>query len=283
MKINLPKLGNIEVVSVAGRKTSVHVPSYGAAFDLGTCSNEIANNAHHVFLTHGHLDHSAGVLEHFSARDLNGQNSTYYIPNSRKHVLNGLFETAMDLNGSNEEQGVVPKIYGAEAFMPVKLTNTVSIVPFPTEHRVDSCGYYSTRTKTVLKREFVGLSQKEIVATKSSGKEITETVSCVEFLYSGDTTMNGLLRHSAVLVSADYVAVECTYLGDSDSPETARNRGHIHLDELAEKAEELFEKTHTVVLMHFSAKYNRSRILQEVERKFPSSIAKKVVCVTDSH
>jgi len=283
MKIYLPKLGDIEIISVAGRKTTIFVPSYGAAFDLGACTDEIVNKARHVFLSHGHLDHSAGVVEHYSTRELQNQTADYYIPADTKHLLSNLFKAALELNGDNGDTSFKSKVYGALNYMPVKLSNTLSITPFNTTHRISSCGYFSTRSKTVLRKEFVGLAQKEIMAAKEKGESISEIVSGAEFFYSGDTTMEGLLNNKPVLMEADYAVVECTYLSEEGASQKAKQNGHISLINLAAEAEELFEKTHTVILMHFSAKYKATDIYQEVTRKYPSSIAKKTICVTDAH
>ena len=53
--------------SMAGEETFIALPEFSVAFDVGRAPREVVH-AEHVFLTHGHIDHSAGIAYYFSQR-----------------------------------------------------------------------------------------------------------------------------------------------------------------------------------------------------------------------
>ena len=57
--------------SVAGEESVILVPELDVAFDIGKCPRE-ALRMNHVCLSHGHMDHAAGVAYYFSQRDFQG-------------------------------------------------------------------------------------------------------------------------------------------------------------------------------------------------------------------
>ena len=57
--------------SVAGEESVVLAPELDVCFDIGKCPRE-ALVPNHVLLTHGHADHSVGLLYYFAQRDFQG-------------------------------------------------------------------------------------------------------------------------------------------------------------------------------------------------------------------
>lgn len=57
--------------SVAGEESVVCVPELDVVFDIGRAPRECLS-INHVLLTHGHMDHSAGIGYYFSQRDFQG-------------------------------------------------------------------------------------------------------------------------------------------------------------------------------------------------------------------
>jgi len=63
------EVGGIRVVgfSLGGEETVVGVPEYSTCFDIGRAPREIIS-IDNVCLSHGHMDHAAGIAYYFSQR-----------------------------------------------------------------------------------------------------------------------------------------------------------------------------------------------------------------------
>ncbi|MHC4373527.1 MAG: MBL fold metallo-hydrolase, partial [Planctomycetota bacterium] len=60
--------------SVAGEETVIGMPQLDVCFDIGKAPDQlIALN--HVLLTHGHMDHAAGIAYYLSHRKFNGMSA----------------------------------------------------------------------------------------------------------------------------------------------------------------------------------------------------------------
>jgi ribonuclease Z len=57
--------------SVAGEESVILAPELDVVFDIGKCPRE-ALRVNHVLLSHGHMDHAAGIAYYFSQRDFQG-------------------------------------------------------------------------------------------------------------------------------------------------------------------------------------------------------------------
>lgn len=83
------------------------------------------------------------------------------------------------------------------------------------------------------------------------GIDIYDYIKVPIFAYTGDTTIDGLLRNKMFL-RAEVLVTECTYL--NDVTETIANRhGHIHVNELRRIQDKI---SGTLVLCHFSPRYD---------------------------
>ena len=73
---NLAKItiGDLDIIgySVAGEETVVAMPQLDVCFDIGKAPDQIIP-INHVLLTHGHIDHSAGIAYYLSHRNFCGQ------------------------------------------------------------------------------------------------------------------------------------------------------------------------------------------------------------------
>jgi len=68
------KIDELEIIgySVAAEETVVAMPQLDVCFDIGKAPNQIVpiNN---ILLTHGHMDHAAGIAYYLSHRNFCGQ------------------------------------------------------------------------------------------------------------------------------------------------------------------------------------------------------------------
>ncbi|MCJ7543023.1 MAG: MBL fold metallo-hydrolase [Phycisphaerae bacterium] len=78
MKIRPYELSEVRVgeftlagYSVAGEEAVIVAPELDCVFDIGRCPRE-ALVVNHLLLTHGHMDHVAGLPYYFAQRDFQG-------------------------------------------------------------------------------------------------------------------------------------------------------------------------------------------------------------------
>ena len=67
-------IGDLDIIgySVAGEETVVGMPQLDVCFDVGRAPDQIIS-INHVLLTHGHMDHAAGIAYYLSHRKFSGQ------------------------------------------------------------------------------------------------------------------------------------------------------------------------------------------------------------------
>jgi ribonuclease Z len=102
---------------------------------------------------------------------------------------------------------------------------------------------------------------KDIGALKKSGVKVTDAKEIALFAYTGDTTIEGVLKHPLFL-DAEVLVTECTYIDDEVDEKTCKERGHIHLREIFEHRTEFKGQ---LVLCHFSPRFSKDEIREAVD------------------
>jgi ribonuclease Z len=69
--------------------------------------------------------------------------------------------------------------------------------------------------------------------------------------------------------------LEATFLDDLVSVRRARETGHVHLDELIERADLL--QNEAIVLTHFSMRYSPAEVREILARRLPASLRDRVI------
>ena len=105
----------------------------------------------------------------------------------------------------------------------------------------------------------------------------------LSFILPGDTLIDVFLQPPTPdLLRVKLLVMECTYLDQSprkDMIKLARDRGHIHLRDIAKNAH-IFSDVGSILLMHFSAKYTADFVHQQVSNNIGSLLKDKVICAT---
>ena len=91
--------------------------------------------------------------------------------------------------------------------------------------------------------------------------------------FTGDAVIDVVDREPRVR-EANLLIMEVTFLGDDVSPQKARARGHIHLEDVVARAE-LFRNTH-ILFTHFSARYSATQVHEILAAKLPDSMKGRV-------
>lgn len=260
----------LQGVSIAGVETCIEVPSFGLLLDIGVCSSSAPNQSR-ALVSHGHLDHIGAIALHAARRSMRKMGeSTYVVPRVVAPLVEALFNAAGDLDGQIIPRRIVPLEPG-ETF---ELDARRYVRPFETFHRVPSQGYTVWERRHRLRKEFVGKASSELAALRRKDVVIDEPYEVALLSFTGDTRVE-VLERVPELHHTETLLIESTFLDDHVTPAEAREWGHIHLNELLDRADLLTAKR--VVLHHFSARHARKDAQRIITERVPEELAERVV------
>jgi ribonuclease Z len=144
---------------------------------------------------------------------------------------------------------------------------------FRSPHRIDCVGYTLFKRVRKLRPDLVGLPPEVIGRRARAGEDVHEHIQRAEICFPGDTTIDVLDQEPSVR-RARVLLLECTFMEPKVSVRKARAGGHVHLDEISERAD-LFENE-VILLTHFSRRYRSHEIEQAVNAKFPEKLRSRV-------
>ena len=223
MKVRPYQLSQIKVdgltllgYSVAGEESVVIVPELDVVFDIGKCPRE-ALRINHVLLSHGHMDHAAGVAYYFSQRDFQGiADGVVLVSKALVEPLERLMEAVAGVEGHPSPHKFVGMGHGDD----YEIRRGLVARAFSTHHLGSSLGFAVIEVRHKLKEEFVGLTGPELVALKARGVQITRRVELPLVAYLGDTAKANYSELPYVR-EAKVLLVECTFF-DADHLSRAR-------------------------------------------------------------
>lgn len=249
-------------LSLSGIRTAISMPELSLSFDVAQGFPYLLN-LKHFFITHGHLDHAAGIPYIISQKAMTSQEGAkFYMPKSMVEPM----EQIMKIWGQIEGHEYRHNFVGIEADDEIFLNPQTYVKVFPTTHRVDSFGYTVFEIHKKLKAEFQGLSEKEIVDLRRQGKEVNEAVHTPVVSFTGDTQIEFLdsrpwVRKSKILL------MESTYIDERKSIESARQWGHTHLDEIIPRLKDI--ESEKIVFIHLSSRYSDTEIQRIIKSRIP--------------
>jgi len=266
----------IEAFSVAGFQTCIELPQLSLAFDIGFCPRSAVKRST-VLISHTHMDHVAAIAHHAATRGMLGMPvPTYVIPRHNREAIDALFDAYAKLDACEHERKVLAVSPGDS----IPIARDLDARPFHSPHRVPCNGYALWRRFTKLKPELAGRPAEEIGRLRREGHEVSVATEAPEIAYTGDTKIE-VVENEAVVRQARLLIMEVTFVGDDVDIEGARSRGHIHLDEVARRAD-LFENE-AILFLHFSARYSSDDILRALDRKLPAKLRERVTPLLAGH
>jgi len=255
----------VDFTSIGGVESCYILPDYKIAFETGRCPFELVDIPS-VFLSHGHLDHSAGISYYFSQRSLkNLPGGRIYTPRSITAKLRKISKLWQKIEGFKYKPDIFPLKPGGK----IKVQKGVYVKAIRANHRVDALGYLLIKVTKKLKPEFIKLDGREIEKRKKAGEDIFYVEEVPIFAYSGDTTIEFFTENEEVQ-KARVLFMETTYIDEKRTIERARRWGHTHLDELLENSHLI--KNEKIVLVHLSRRYYGKQIQEILERRIPDHL-----------
>ena len=271
MKLQLDGIA-IEIISLAGFYTCVQFPGYKIAIDLGVAPRSSFNKSH-VFFTHAHGDHIAGVVRHCSSRDMLGlEPPTYYI--GQEDVAN--FYEFMDSARKLCRTKMACDVQAVQPGDHFQIRPDLRVTSYRSIHRVPCQGYVISNTRKKLREEFLGADPQTIRQARENGVAIDRDVEIPLVSYTGDTIIDVFEREQQ-LQNVRVLITELTFCDHHVEPEDARHRGHIHLQHILDRAH-LFQQPN-LVFMHFSSRYRTQEIESICRKRMPKEMFERSVFV----
>ncbi|VUC27627.1 unnamed protein product [Clonostachys rosea] len=273
--------------SRAAWHTSFVIPQLNLLLDAGLVVNR--HRPKHIFLTHGHSDHtllSSAFVKREDPPDIfcpAGMKSAFNDFILAKTMLNlgGLIQTedaekyGMEMNGHTSnvrELDDRERTPGEAAYLnthhthgvrhgdvvPLRRLKGITATVFDCDHSVPCVGYVFNTTTNRLKPEYASFEGSELKNLRQSGVEITEPHTTPMFAFLGDTTAETLASEPEWLRNGIPVVItECSFLL-AEHREQAIKTKHTYWPDL-EKVIRKWPKT-TFVLTHFSLRYSEKHI-----------------------
>lgn len=269
------EIGDLEIFgySVAGEETVIGLPQLDVCFDIGKAPDQLIS-MNHVLLTHGHMDHAAGIAYYLSHRKFNGMSEgTVLTPPNTVNTIRQILDAWGRLDGNYIPAKLVGVSPGDE--YPLK-PNLIARV-FPTKHTRQSVGFSVIETRKKLKPEYHGLSGPEIVKLKRQGVEIENPIEVPIVSYLGDTSYVDFSQLAYVSKSKILIA-ECTFFADEHTERADAGR-HMHIDEFAPLLERM--ENETIIITHLTHRTPIPEARKLLQQRLPADVFKKIIILMD--
>jgi ribonuclease Z len=259
----------IDAVSVGGLETCIILPGMGVVLDMGVCPPQaVARQT--VLFTHAHIDHMGAVVQHCATRSLTGLAPPIYaVPAENIDAFHALFDAWRRLDGSALDCTILPAGPGTAIPLPGRRVARAA----RSLHRVPTLNWSIWSSNKRLRADLMGQPPAAIQAARARGEEVNDHFEVCDLAFTGDTLIEAIervpdLRKARVLIC------EVTFLDDRVSVAQARDKGHIHLDEIIERAD-IFENQ-AILMTHQSARYSAEQATDILRRRLPDGLRERV-------
>lgn len=251
----------IEGRSRAGHETFYRLRELGIALDIGRCPDMVVHMPH-VFITHAHLDHAAGIPFYAGQRHLQRlAGGTVHVPAESADDIREILRLYAKVAGSGSEIAVNGMAPGDE----MRIGRTHVVRAHAASHRVAARAWEVIERRHHLLPELAGLSTEAIAAARRDGAKVDEEYIASLLFYTGDTD-RAILETNEALFRSEVLMIECSFVADGHRDRAGLYR-HIHIDDIADFAERF--ENRMIVLTHFSRRYSRDEIRSTVRRRLP--------------
>lgn len=228
--------------SLGGEETVIAVPEMNVAFDVGRAPREIIS-LDTICLSHGHMDHAAGLAYYFSQRNFQGiAPGTALVP----HKLVAPIQDLMQVWSRIEGHLTPIRVVGVDEDEDYELNRGLVVRPFRVRHAAPALGFSLVEVRKKLRPEFAELPGPQLAALKKQGETIEYRLEVPRVCFCGDSAVGPYLDHDHVR-NAEVLIVECTFF-EPDHVDRARQGQHTHVRDLPELYERV--RSPNVVISH---------------------------------
>ena len=264
------KIDEMDIIgySVAGEETVVAMPQLDVCFDVGKAPDQIIpiNN---VLLTHGHMDHAAGLAYYLSQRNFCGISAgTILAPDNLLPPMRQIIDAWSKLDGNK----IPAKLVGVKPGDEYKIKPNLIARAFPTKHSKGSVGFTVIEKRKKLKADYKGLTGPQIVELKKQGIEIDYPLEFPIVTYLGDTQYVDFSQLQYIVESRILIA-ECTFY-EGEHTTRAKAGKHMHVDELATLLKNL--NNEHIIITHITQRTPMREIRKILKNALPKKIYDKI-------
>ncbi len=255
----------VEGYSRAAVQTYWRIPELKLGFDLGAQPWDFMGTPN-WFVSHTHLDHIAALPVYISRRRMMKMDPpTIYLPEPAIAPIRQILRAFSRLDRSRMPCELIGIHPGDEWILSRELVVTVGSVT----HTVPTCCFIVWQRRKKLKAEYQSLSGDQIRDLRLAGTEVTTEQRVPLVGYLGDSSPAGLDRNPD-LYRAKILIAEMTFLAPGHRKEKIHKHGHMHLDDLVERADRF--ENEKIIAAHFSTRYHAKQIRQWVDQKLPDRL-----------
>lgn len=263
----------VQGVSIAGEQTCVQVPELDVCFDIGLCPRP-ALTSPYIAISHGHMDHIAGLPYYFSQRMFQkiGVGKCVCHAALVQPILNMMAGWV-----ALEQQRTPHEVIGLADGEQIEVKNNVFLRGLEVSHTVPSLGFAVVEKRSKLKPEFLDLPQERLRELKASGVEITRTLEIPLVAYTGDCEFGPYLFRDEFAASKIVIS-ECTFLEDEHRSRASVGK-HLHIDDIAKLL--AVWRAEAVILVHLSRRTNLSTSREHLLKTVGEEAAQRVHFLMD--
>jgi len=254
------EVGGINILgfSLAGEETVVAAPEYNVCFDVGRAPREVIS-IDNVCITHGHMDHAAGMAYYLSQRAFVGNApGRIVIHRDLAAAVQRLMAAWADIEG-HASPG---QILGVVPMEDVPIRRGLVVRPFAVNHGASALGFALIEQRHKLKPEYAGKTGPQLVALKREGVQIEHHIEVSLLACTGDTALGKWLDLSVVR-ECQVLVMECTFF-DREHVSRARDGRHIHVMDVPQVIEAVPQAQ--ILLTHITRRTDLRQAKRTLER-----------------
>jgi len=271
-KLKFPQFSLIGY-SVGGEETVIQIPEMNVCFDPGRCP-QFALTSDMMLISHGHMDHVAGLAYYLSQRHFQGMKpGTLFVPRHLERAIDNLLRSWQEVERQQTPYKIVPMTAGED----YEVRRDFVIRPVATHHGAPSLGYVLINVREKLRPEYLTLSGEQLAELRRQGVDIQYRLEVPLVAYLGDTSLGEVFDHPDVM-KAQVLLCECTFF-DPTHRTKAKAGKHLHVEDFV-KVVARSENEHVIVL-HVSRRTGIRRSKGILKKMLPPEQFAKVHFLMD--